>query len=292
VYRINDQLALVQTVDFFPPMVDDPYVFGQIAAANALSDIYAMGGRPSHALNLLCYPECLEPAVVSRILEGGYAKVAEAGAVIAGGHSINAPEPMYGLCVSGFIDPSRVLANHGAKKGDKLILTKPLGSGILATAAKGDVIDAAALQPAIDVMTQLNRAAVEIAAEYDIHACTDVTGFGLLGHALEMIGDAAGLLLDSRSLPLIAGAYEMAALGLIPAGAYNNRSFVAPRTRFAPDVDPVLSDILCDPQTSGGLLLAVAAAEADDLLAALRREHKAASLIGEVVAGNGVIEVR
>lgn len=291
-YRINDQLALVQTVDFFPPMVDDPYLFGQIAAANALSDVYAMGGRPSHALNLLCYPECLEPPLVARILEGGYAKVAEAGAVVAGGHSISAREPMYGLCVSGFVDPRRVLTNRGVRAGDRLILTKPLGSGILVTAAKGDVIDAAALQPAIDTMTQLNRYAAEITADYDIHACTDVTGFGLLGHALEMLGDSASLALDSRSLPLIEGAYEMAAMGLIPAGAYHNRNYVAERVRIAPEADPVLIDIACDPQTSGGLLLAVAAEQADDLLAALRRQHAAASLIGEAIAGEGLIEVR
>jgi len=292
VYWVNDELALVQTVDFFPPMVDDPYTFGQIAAANALSDIYAMGGRPVIAMNLLCYPDCLEPAVVGRILEGGYSKVAEAGAVIAGGHSISDPEPKYGLCVTGFIDPKAVLKNRGAKAGDKLILTKPLGSGILVTAAKGEVIDEAGLAPAVAVMTTLNRRGAEIAAGYAIHACTDVTGFGLLGHALEMLGDGdTGLIIESAALPLLPRAYEMAEMGIIPAGAYTNRDFVGDRVRIGLQVKAPLIDIACDPQTSGGLLLAVAPEQAADLLEELQKELPQAALIGEIVRGTG-IEVR
>lgn len=286
VYAINDHLALVQTVDFFPPMVDDPYLFGQIAAANALSDIYAMGGRPALAMNLLCYPDCLDVDVVSRILAGGYAKVAEAGAVIAGGHSISDPEPKYGLCVSGFIDPQRVLTNRGARAGDKLILTKPLGSGILVTAAKGELIDEACLLPAVEVMTALNRRSAEIAADYAVHACTDVTGFGLLGHALEMLGDEGlGLIIESKAVPLIRQTYEMAEMGVIPAGAYTNRNYVGARVRVGAQVAAPLVDILYDPQTSGGLLLAAAPDEAADLLAALRRELPQSALIGEFVPG-------
>ena len=289
VYRINDDLALVQTVDFFPPMVDDPYLFGQIAAANALSDIYAMGARPVIAMNLLCFPNCLSPEEVGRILEGGYAKVAEAGAIIAGGHSISDPEPKYGLCVSGFIAPDKILTNNGAQIGDKIILTKPLGSGIMVTAAKGELIDADSLKPTIEVMATLNRRAAEIAAPYPLHACTDVTGFGLLGHALEMVGDNdKGMIIDSSSLPLIDGAYEMAEMGLVPAGAYTNRNYVGERARFNDAVPLPIIDILCDPQTSGGLLFALPGKEADALLADLQKEIPAARIIGEIVAGQGI----
>lgn len=290
VYRINEHLALVQTVDFFPPMVDDPYLFGQIAAANALSDVYAMGSRPVVAMNLLCFPNCLNPEEVGRILEGGYSKVAESGAIIAGGHSISDPEPKYGLCVTGFIDPDKILKNNGAQIGDKLILTKPLGSGIMVTAAKGEMISADDLRPTIETMATLNRRAAEIAAAYSLHACTDITGFGLLGHAVEMLGDAAqGLIIDSASLPLLDGAYEMAEMGLVPAGAYTNRNYVGDRVRFEESVPLPISDILCDPQTSGGLLFAVPDTQADALLRDLQQEIPAASMIGEVVADHGIV---
>ena len=282
----------MQTVDFFPPMVDDPYLFGQIAAANALSDIYAMGSKPVIAMNLLCFPNCLSPEDVGRILEGGYSKVAEAGAIIAGGHSISDPEPKYGLCVSGFIAPDKILTNNGAQIGDKIILTKPLGSGIMVTAAKGGMIDEAALLPTIEVMATLNRRAAEIAAPYQLHACTDVTGFGLLGHALEMLGDGGkSMIINGSALPLLDGAYEMAEMGLGPAGAYTNKDYVGERARFLDTVPLPIIDILCDPQTSGGLLFAIPGNDADALLADLRKEIPAASIIGEVVAGEG-IEVR
>lgn len=285
VYRLSDELALVQTVDFFPPMVDDPYLFGQIAAANALSDVYAMGGRPITAMNLLCFPSCLDPAVARQILAGGQSKAAEAGAVVAGGHSIQDNEPKYGMCVTGLAHPRRILANCGAQPGDRLILTKPLGSGVLVTAAKGDVIDAAALQPAVAVMTRLNRRAAEIAAGFTIHACTDITGFGLLGHALEMAaGSGATLRLDSASLPLIAGARELARMGVIPAGAYTNRDHVGGQVAFADGLPQELADICFDPQTSGGLLLAVAEAEAEALLAALQAELPDCRIIGRAEA--------
>lgn len=289
VYRISDQLALVQTVDFFPPMVDDPYLFGQIAAANALSDIYAMGGRPTHAMNLLCFPNCLSPAEVRRILEGGYSKVAEAGAVIAGGHSISAPEPMYGLCVSGFVDPRRILLNNGVMIGDRLILTKPLGSGIMNTAAKGGLVNEDDMAPVIAAMTQLNKRAAEIGEAFDIHACTDITGFGLLGHAAEMMGESGlGLKIEAAALPVLPKAFDMAEMGLVPGGAYTNRDYVGDKARFAPEVPLAIQDIICDPQTSGGLLFSVSAGDAESLLAALRREIPEASIIGTVIAEPGI----
>ena len=281
VYKLSDELAVVQTVDFFPPMVDDPYIFGQVAAANALSDIYAMGARPTHAMNLLCYPNCLSPDEVGQILAGGYAKVAEAGAVIAGGHSIRDNEPKYGLCVSGVLHPDHILRNTGAQAGDKLILTKPLGSGVLNTAVKGELIDPEQLAPAIKVMTTLNKEAAEIAAGFSIHACTDVTGFGLLGHAFEMVdGSGLGLRLEASRLPLIEGASDLAEMGIIPAGAYNNRDYLQNRVRIGADVPLALADLCFDPQTSGGLLFAVASEQAEDLLDALRSRIPEAALIG------------
>ena len=284
VYKLSDELAVVQTVDFFPPMVDDPYIFGQVAAANALSDIYAMGARPTHAMNLLCYPNCLSPDEVGQILAGGYAKVAEAGAVIAGGHSIRDNEPKYGLCVSGVLHPDHILRNTGAQAGDKLILTKPLGSGVLNTAVKGELISAEQLAPAIKVMTTLNKEAAEIAAGFSIHACTDVTGFGLLGHAFEMVdGSGLGLRLEASRLPLIEGALDLAEMGIIPAGAYNNRDYLQGRVRIGADVPLALADLCFDPQTSGGLLFAVAPEQGEELLAALRSRIPEAALIGSFV---------
>lgn len=281
VYQLTPELALVQTVDFFPPMVDDPYTFGQVAAANALSDVYAMGGRPTHAMNLLCYPNCLSPDEVGQILAGGYSKVAEAGAVIAGGHSIRDNEPKYGLCVSGVIHPEKILRNQGAQPGDKLILTKPLGSGILNTAVKGDVIGQEELAPAVRVMTTLNKEAAEIATGYPIHACTDVTGFGLLGHAFEMVdGSGLQLRLEHGKLPLIPGALEMAEMGIIPAGAYANREYLKEQVQIGENVPLAISDICFDPQTSGGLLFVVAAEAAEDLLAALQARIPEVAMIG------------
>ena len=281
VYKLTDEIAVVQTVDFFPPMVDDPYLFGQVAAANALSDIYAMGGRPTHAMNLLCYPNCLSADEVGQILAGGYAKAAEAGAVIAGGHTIRDNEPKYGLCVSGVVHPDHILRNTGAKAGDRLILTKPLGSGVLNTALKGEVITDAQLEPAVQVMTTLNKRAAEIGAGFDLHACTDVTGFGLLGHAFEMVdGSGLTLRLDAGALPLIEGALELAEMGIIPAGAYSNREYLEQRVCVEPSVPLAITDLCFDPQTSGGLLLAVGPEQAEALLAALQAEIPEAACIG------------
>lgn len=264
VYKIDERTGMIQTVDFFPPMVDDPFVFGQVAAANALSDIYAMGGTPAVAMNLLCFPSCLDISVMQRILEGGYSKVKEAGAIVAGGHTIADPTPKYGLCVTGFADPTRVWRNTGARPGDVLVLTKPLGAGILNTAIKADMASDDAKQAVIGWMTTLNRAAKEAAEDLDVHACTDITGFGLLGHGLEMAqGSSVTLVIDSTEVPLMPDVLELASMGILPEGMYNNRDFAGPHVRFDPSVPQNLIDVLYDPQTSGGLLLSMAADEAD-----------------------------
>ena len=283
VYRISDELALVQTVDFFPPMVDDPFVFGQIAAANALSDVYAMGGTPTHAMNLLCFPSCLELEVAARILAGGADKAAEALCTIAGGHTITDNEPKYGLCVSGFVDPRRVLLNSSAREGDTLLLTKALGTGILTTAYKGGLLTEAELQPAIDSMRQLNKAAAEAAKELQVHACTDITGFGLAGHLCEMAeGSGLTALVDAGALPALPKALEMARMGLIPAGAYRNRDYAEKGVTVRGNVSRTMQDLLYDPQTSGGLLMAVDPADAAACLRELRDAIPAAAQVGYV----------
>lgn len=289
VYRISDELALVQTVDFFPPMVDDPYLFGQIAAANALSDVYAMGGRPTHAMNLLCIPSCLDLNVAKEILAGGASKTMEAGCTIAGGHSINDNEPKYGLCVSGFVHPGKMLANSTAQAGDQLILTKAIGTGILTTAEKGGMLDAASLQAAVENMRTLNKYAAEAAEGFAIHACTDVTGFGLAGHVCEM-AEGSGLTarLNAAETPLLPQAREMAEMGMIPAGAYRNRAYFAPKVAAEESVSVSDSDLLFDPQTSGGLLFAAAAADAERLTQRLAAANVPAWRVGEFVPFNGI----
>ncbi len=281
VYRISDTEALVETVDFFPPVVDDAYAYGQIAATNALSDVYAMGGTPFLAMNLLCIPMCMPQEIAAQILAGGYSKVLEAGAIIAGGHSIRDDEPKYGLCVTGRVHPMHVWANRGAKTGDALILTKALGTGILTGARKGDAITEAELLPAIESMTTLNKAAAEAAAPFTVHACTDITGFGLLGHVGEMAA-ASGvtLRLFADKLPLLPQALALAAEGYLPGGGWANANFVKPNTFYAESVSPALQSIAWDPQTSGGLLFAVPQAEADALLAALLPACPYACIIG------------
>lgn len=275
---------MVQTVDFFPPVVDDPYMFGQIAAANALSDIYAMGAEPKLAMNLLCYPTCMSLATVGEILRGGADKVMESGAVLAGGHTIQDPEPKYGLCVSGFVHPGKILANVGAKPGDKLILTKALGTGVLNTAAKADLLTSEEFSPAVVSMAALNKAAGETLRDFTIHSCTDVTGFGLLGHAYEMAsGSGVTIKLDSAVLPLLPKAQEFAAMGILPAGAYANMDHVKSYVKFADCVSRVLRDLMSDPQTSGGLLAAVPANEADELLRRMREHSPCAAIVGEIV---------
>lgn len=274
---------MVQTIDFFPPVVDDPYAFGQIAAANALSDVYAMGAKPVLAMNLLCYPTCLSKDDVQAILSGGASKVAEAGAVLAGGHTIQDPEPKYGLCVSGFVNPKKVLTNSGAKPGDQLILTKPLGIGVMTTAAKADLITQEEFAPAIESMATLNKVAGEIIANYPVHCCTDVTGFGLLGHAYEM-ADASGVSfrIDSGSIPILSKAIELAEMGILPAGAYSNMGYVKHWVSCQEAVPRALYDLAADPQTSGGLLVAVSKDQAAPLIRQLEDKIPWARIIGEV----------
>lgn len=284
VYDLGDGRGLVETCDFFPPMVDDPYLFGQVAAANALSDVWAMGGAPTLALNLLCFPNCLGIEVAGQILAGGAERCREAGCVVAGGHSINDHEPKYGLAVTGFVPLARMLANAGAREGDALVLTKALGTGILTTAHKAGLLDEAGLKVATDSMVTLNKAAAEALADLDAHAATDVTGFSLMGHGCEM-AEASGVTLEVRAadVPVMARAREMARLGLIPAGAYRNRDFFGSRVGLSDALPLDLTDVLFDPQTSGGLLVALPEADAGRLVARLRDEGQPAALVGRAI---------
>lgn len=285
VYQVSEDLAVIQTVDFFTPIVDDPYTFGQIAAANALSDVYAMGGTPRLAMNLLCVPGCLPPETIRKILEGGHDKAREAGCAVAGGHTIQDNEPKYGLCVTGFVHPDRILRNVGARPGDVLILTKALGTGVLTTGVKGDLVAEADYRAMVDSMAALNARAGADLAGTEVHACTDVTGFGLLGHALEMAsGSGVTLRLRSRDVPLLPGARELAELGIIPAGAYRNMEHVGPRLRLLETAEQALADLCADPQTSGGLLAAVPEAAAPALLEKLQKHAPCSAVIGRAEA--------
>ena len=286
VYYLDENTALVQTTDFFPPIVDDPFLYGQIAAANAISDVYAMGGEPKLALNILCLPESMTREMVQELLRGGYDKAYEAGAIITGGHTIHGAEPIYGLAVSGFVHPKRILTNSGAKPGDVLLLTKPLGVGVLTTAAKADLLEPEQYDRLVRSMARLNAHAAEAVSQCpEIHACTDVTGFGLLGHADEMArGSGVTIRLYSRRLPLLPGALEFAEMGIIPAGAYRNLDYVKPRLTVAESVQQARVDLISDPQTSGGLLVALPMEDAGALLAALRERDPDSAIIGAVVA--------
>lgn len=266
IYRVSEDVALIQTLDFFPPMVDDPYVFGQVAAANALSDIYAMGGEPKVALNIVAWPNCVNPKFLGEILRGGADKVKEAGAVLAGGHSIQDDVPKYGLSVTGFVHPDRVFKNCGAKPGDVLILTKPLGTGIVNTAVKAELASKEAEAEVIRVMTTLNKKAKHVIERYEIHSCTDVTGFGLAGHSIEMAeGSGVTIELNVSALPIQEAAPEYAKMGLIPEGAYRNRAFAGARVDVG-ETEEYLQDIFFDPQTSGGLLISAAPDTAADIM--------------------------
>jgi len=287
VYKIRDDLALVQTVDFFTPIVDEPYAFGQIAAANALSDVYAMGGVPITAMNLVAFPiQSMEIEILREILKGGLDKMREAEVVLVGGHSIEDQELKYGLAVTGLIHPDAILTNTGARVGDCIILTKPLGTGIINTAQKGGMAAPEAVQKAIEVMTDLNRKAAEVMKGFKVHACTDVTGFGLLGHLCEMLGAGEiGIRISLDALPILPKAEEYAGMGLVPGGARRNREFYAPKVQGANSCPPALLDILYDPQTSGGLLIAAAQEDAEGILGFLQEVGvKAARIIAEVVA--------
>lgn len=291
VIRVTDDLAIIQTLDFFTPVVDDPYLFGQIAAANALSDIYAMGGEPKYALNIVGFPNCLDTAVLEQIMRGGADKVMEAGAVIAGGHSIQNDSPIYGLSVTGYVNPKKLQRNYGAKPGDVLILTKPIGSGIINTAAKADMAPQTSVDEAAAVMSTLNRKAKEVMEAFPVHACTDVTGFGLLGHACEM-AQPSGVTLEifAKSVALIRGAKDLAEEGLVPAGAYRNMDYVSGKADFGDTVEDVWRDLLVDPQTSGGLLYAVEAKCAPQIIEAMDKAGigSGISIVGNVLPFDGM----
>lgn len=272
VYRVSDEVALIQTVDFFPPMVDDPYTFGQIAAANALSDVYAMGGEPRLALNVVAFPNCLGAEVLGEILAGGASKVQEAGAVLAGGHSINDEEPKYGLCVSGFVHPDRIWKNGGAQAGDVLLLTKPLGVGLINTAVKAGMASAEAEKKAVESMSCLNKMAMEVLREAEVHSCTDVTGFGLTGHALETArASKASLVIETKKLEVLPDALFYASMGLVPEGTYRNKEFNKKDVRIEEQVDEALEDLVFDPQTSGGLLVSLPGRDAEMVLRKLEQ---------------------
>lgn len=287
VYKVTDDLAIIQTVDFFTPIVDDPYWFGQIAAANALSDVYAMGGVPKTAMNLVAFPiKDMDISVLRQIIQGGLDKMREAEVVLVGGHSVEDKELKYGLSVTGFIHPDSILTKKNLKTGDRLVLTKPLGTGIINTAIKGGLASKEITDTVTRLMATLNRDAAEIMKDYPVHACTDITGFGLLGHIAEMVIDTGlSVKLTSKTIPIIPETLEYAGMGLVPAGAYNNREFRECMVDFAPSVDRLVQDILFDPQTSGGLLICVDRENADELIIALKEKGiKEAAIIGEVLA--------
>lgn len=274
VYKISDDLALIQTVDFFTPVVDDPYWFGQIAAANALSDVYAMGGTPKTAMNLVAFPvKEMELEILRQIIQGGLDKLTEAEVVLIGGHSIEDKELKYGLSVTGFVHPERVITKKNLRPGDRLVLTKPLGTGIVNTAIKARMASADLTDKVTRLMASLNRDATAIMSRFDVHACTDVTGFGLLGHLAEMVyGSGMSVQVFSEKVPVIPEALEFASMGLIPAGAYKNREFRESMITFAESVDRSRQDVLVDPQTSGGLLISTSGDQADTLVKALQDE--------------------
>ena len=283
VYKINDELAIIQTVDIFPPVVDDPYDYGQIAAANALSDVYAMGGVPKLALNIFCFPEEKPKEIAGEILRGGYEKAQEAGVVIAGGHTIKDREPKYGLSVTGFANPESIITNGNAKPGDVLILTKPIGTGVLTTAAKVELLETQAYSDMISVMRRLNRYDAEIMRNFNVSSCTDITGFGLLGHAYEMAAASeCSMVIDADNVPLLCSAGLFAEEGLIPAGAYSNREFLDGKVSVADDVKLFIEDLLYDPQTSGGLLISISEKESMKLLTRLKDVNENVAVIGWV----------
>ena len=294
VYRVSDDLALIQTLDFFPPVVDDPYTYGAIGAANAMSDVYAMGGEVRFALNIAGFPEDLDPEILGEIFRGGAEKVREAGGVIAGGHTVFDAEPKYGLSVTGMIHPAAVITKGGAQPGDALLLTKPLGTGILLTAAQGDY---EGVQPGFDAavasMLLLSRHASHLARAAGVHAMTDVTGFSLLGHASEMaIQSGARLVIESTEVPQLPDALRFAAAGAVTGGGSRNREQLGERVLLPDGIDDALAHLLYDPQTSGGLLIALPADRAESLRAAIEAEQGGCWRIGTVEAGEPAVVVR
>ena len=287
VYKISDDLALVQTVDFFPPIADDPYIFGQIAATNALSDVYAMGGEPKLCLNIMAIPKDMPKDAVHQLLKGGYDKVYEAGALITGGHSILDDEPKYGLAVTGFVHPEKTLTNSGAKPGDVLFFTKPLGTGVVTSAAKADLVSQETMNLVLKMMTTLNKSARDVMVKYRVHACTDVTGFGMLGHLYEVAqGSDVQITLDVEAIDFMPEALELARMGILPEGMYRNRSFAQDAVEEG-DTELAKQDLLYDPQTAGGLVMACHPDDADALFKELKTAVPSAQKIGTVSAYEG-----
>jgi selenide,water dikinase len=286
VYKLREDLAIIQTLDFFTPVVDDPYTFGQVAVANSLSDVYAMGGKPIVAMNIICFPvNKMDISILQEILKGGLDKMREAEVLLVGGHSVEDNELKYGLSVTGTIHPEKVLTNKGARVGDKLILTKPLGTGIINTALKAGMADDRSVAQSIECMSTLNKKAAELMTEVEVHACTDVTGFGLLGHACEMIeGEDVGMVIHPSVVPLLPGTEDFAAMGLIPGGTIRNRDFRLSMIERAAEISDEKLLILFDAQTSGGLLVSVPGPKVHALLKRLHQEGvKEAAIIGEVL---------
>jgi selenide,water dikinase len=286
VYKITDDIAIIQTVDFFTPIVDDPYWFGQIAAANALSDVYAMGGIPKTAMNIVAFPiKEMDISILRKIIQGGLDKMEEADVVLVGGHSVEDKELKYGLSVTGFVHPDRILTKKNLTIGDRLILTKPIGTGIINTAIKGGLASKEVIKFVTHLMATLNRDAAQVMEGFSVHACTDITGFGLIGHVAEMVVDSDfGIGLWSEKIPIIPEAVDYAAMGLVPAGAYKNREFREGMVDISPSVKQTVLDILYDPQTSGGLLICVDSKSADNLLIRLKNKGMdKAAIIGEVL---------
>ena len=270
VYRINDHTALIFTVDFFPPITDDPYQYGAIAAANSLSDVYAMGGKPLMALNVVGFPADLAKELLPEVLKGGYAKAAEAGCLIVGGHTVDDPEPKYGMAVIGTVEPGKEISNAGAQPGDSLVLTKPLGTGIITTAGKQAKVSPAVMQGALDTMAALNKAAAEAMIQVGVNACTDVTGFGLMGHLRSMVrASGVGATVEFSKVPLLPGAWELLEEGIAPGGTHRNLNSVAGSVKWHPELTEQQQIMLCDAQTSGGLLISVPQAKLPDLLSRL-----------------------
>lgn len=292
VYQISDDQAVVSTTDFFPPVVDDPYAFGAIAAANALSDVYAVGGEPAMAINLVAYPDGMGLEILTEILRGGAEKVREAGAVIAGGHTVTDREPKYGLAVTGFVHPARIITKGGAVPGDRLILTKPLGTGVVTTALKNGQADSAHVDAAVASMSRLNRDASRLAREYGVHAMTDITGYSLLGHGHEMAHlGGVDFEIDFRALRWLPGAEVYAERGIFPGGMGRNQDYFGSWVRLDERLAEHQMQLLFDPETSGGLLMAVDPARAEALLAALIDAGESAAMIGSVHPGDGFIRI-
>ena len=290
VYRINDDLAIIQTVDFFTPVVDDPYTYGAIAAVNAMSDVYAMGGQVTLALNIACFPSDLPPDTISAILEGGADRVREAGGVVAGGHTVDDAEPKFGMAVMGFVDPHHLTTKGGAQPGDVLLLTKPIGVGIITTAAKRDLADPTHLEAAISSMLQPNRIGTELASRFEIHAMTDITGFALLGHASEMAEHSAvELRFESTVIPLLPGAFGYAQRELFPGGTKRNHDYYSTGVRVSAEVSEPLVQLMYTPETSGGLLLAIPAASLPDVQRLLQQRDQPAWVVGRVNEGAGIL---